>query len=217
MTKKTPFPKLGALLRKNFVAGVFVSAPVAICVWILVAVFRALWGMIDLVPTELQPSHFISDPSLKVLFDLILTLFATTLLALAVSFVGWASKRFLGRKILEVLAAIIKQIPVVRGVYSALTQLLETMAAGGGQQFSRVVYVEYPRRECWALAFVTGPARGPSAPVGHLNVYVPTTPNPTSGFHLIVPEKDVRESHMSVEDAFKTILSLGMAQPDVKH
>ncbi len=76
-----------------------------------------------------------------------------------------------------------------------------------------MVYIEYPRKGCWALAFVTGKAGGPNAPANHLNVYVPTTPNPTSGFHLIVPEAEVRESQMKVEDAFKTILSLGIAQP----
>jgi uncharacterized membrane protein len=102
---------------------------------------------------------------------------------------------------------------VIRGVYSALDQLLRTLANGGGQQFNRVVYIEYPRKGLLAIAFVTGPARGPAVPPGHLNVYVPTTPNPTSGFHLIVPENEVRESLLKVEDAFKTILSLGLAQP----
>ncbi len=101
---------------------------------------------------------------------------------------------------------------MVRSVYSALDQLLRTLAAGGGKQFNRVVYVEYPRKGIWALAFVTGPAREKHIPEGHLNIYIPTTPNPTSGFHLIVSEADVRESGMTVEHAFKTILSLGIAQ-----
>ena len=91
------------------------------------------------------------------------------------------------------------------------------MAAGDKKQFSRVVYVEYPRKGSWALAFVTGSARNPTGISGDfLNVYVPTTPNPTSGFHLVVSESEVRDSHLSVEEAFSTILSLGIAQPDAK-
>jgi len=92
------------------------------------------------------------------------------------------------------------------------------MAAGDKQQFSRVVYVEYPRKGTYALAFVTSTARSPveNSKEIFLNVYVPTTPNPTSGFHLIVSESEVRDSNLSVEEAFKTILSLGIAQTEEK-
>ncbi len=136
------------------------------------------------------------------------------ILALGISALGWASKQFIGRKILDLLADLIQRIPVLRGVYSSLDQLLKTLVSGNGQQFSRVVYVEYPRKGVWVIAFVTGPAKGPAIPPAHLNIYVPTTPNPTSGFHLIVPETDVRETQMKVEEAFKTLLSLGIAQSE---
>ena len=125
---------------------------------------------------------------------------------------GWFSRRYLGKKSLELIEEIILRIPVLRGIYTALTQMLRALTVGGGQQFHRVVYLEYPRKGLWTLAFVTGPAKGPAVPPHHLNVYVPTTPNPTSGFYLIVPEGEVRESHMKVDEAFKTILSLGIAQ-----
>ena len=104
---------------------------------------------------------------------------------------------------------------MLRSIYGALEQLLHTLAQGGGAQFRRVVYIEYPRKDVWALAFVTGPARAPGFPDGYLNVYVPTTPNPTSGFHLLVAEAEVRPSELSVEEAFKTILSLGIAQSSI--
>jgi uncharacterized membrane protein len=139
------------------------------------------------------------------------------LAALGISFLGWVSKQYLGQKILELIAFLIQRIPVVRTVYSALDQLLKTVAAGGGKQFSRVVYVEFPRAGCWTLAFVTGRAKVPGSNSPHLNVFVPATPNPTSGFYLIVAEQDVREAGMSVEEAFKAILSLGIAsQPQEK-
>ncbi len=211
--KSSPFPRIGQLLKTYFFAGLLVIIPFGVIGWILVFVINALWGLRDWLPDEWKPESFLSDPTHATLLNIVFTLAATLVLALGVSILGWVSGQFLGKKLLDLLGDVIERIPIVRSVYSALDQLLRTMASGGGQQFSRVVYVEYPRKGVWALAFVTGPARGPNVPGGHLNIYVPTTPNPTSGFHLIVPESEVRESQMRVEDAFKTILSLGIAQP----
>jgi uncharacterized membrane protein len=161
----------------------------------------------QLLPESLRPENSA--------MSLVITIGMALMLAILVSLLGWISKQYIGKKTLLGIEYLIQRIPVIRSIYSALDQLLKTLAAGGGQQFSRVVYLEYPRKGIWALAFVTGPAHGPNVPPRHLNVYVPTTPNPTSGFHLIVPEDDVRDSHMKVEDAFKTILSLGIAQSSV--
>jgi uncharacterized membrane protein len=206
-----PIPDFGALLRRHFFAGLLILIPIAVIAWILLSVLGSLWSLHEYVPDAWKPDEF-GDPRVAFFLNLLFTFAAAVTFASFVSIVGWASKQFLGQKILELIAEGIQRIPVIRSVYSALDQLLRTMAAGGGQQFNRVVYIEYPRRGVWALAFVTAPARGPAVPPNHLNVYVPTTPNPTSGFHLIVPESDVRESHLKVEDAFKTILSLGIAQ-----
>ena len=177
--------------------------PVVIA-WLLGIFLRSLSGLKSFLPAAWQPDIWFINAAL--------TVGAALVLAFTISFVGWVSKQYLGKRILKFVSEIIEHIPVIRSVYSALDQLFRTLGSGGGQQFSRVVYVEYPRKDCWALAFVTSPARGPESK--HLNVYVPTTPNPTSGFHLIVPEADVRGSGLSVEDAFKTILSLGIAQPE---
>lgn len=204
MTYFSHIPKLGALLRSHFFTGLLVAAPIGVIVWIAMAAGRALWNLNELLPDHWQQEN----PVFNAAVSLALALGACVL----ISFLGWISTQYLGQKILETVAALIERIPVLRSVYSALDQLLKTVGTGKGQQFSRVVYVEYPRKGCWALAFVTGPARGPNAPGQHLNVYVPTTPNPTSGFHLIVPENEVRESGMKVEEAFRTILSLGIAQ-----
>lgn len=204
-----------ALVRRNFLSGVLVVIPLAVAVWILAGALGALWQLPDVLPRAWRPESLFHNRAAALVIRIALMLSLAGLLALGISILGWMSKQFLGKKMLDfVESRIIERIPIVRSIYSALDQLLQTMAAGGGgQQFSRVVYVEYPRRGSWALAFVTGAAKGPNVMPGHLNVYVPTTPNPTSGFHLMVPEAEVRESQMKVEEAFKTILSLGIAQP----
>ena len=210
---RIPLPKLGALLRSHFFAGVLVLAPLGVIAWLMVSTFGILWQLPGLLPVEWRPESWTAHEQLAQLLNGVLTLVLAGVAVILVSILGWVSTQYLGRKLFEALGALIQHIPVIRSIYSALDQLLRTLTTGSGQQFSRVVYVEYPRKNCWALAFVTGPARGPQAPEAHLNVYVPTTPNPTSGFHLIVPETEVRESGMKVEEAFRTLLSLGIAQP----
>lgn len=208
------FQNLSSLLKGHFFAGLLIIIPLAVIGWIVVTVVTWLWHLHTFVPEAWRPESYVESYSAAMLLNLMFTLAAALALALGLSFLGWGSKQYLGRKVLEWIGEIIQRIPVIRSVYSALDQLLRTMASGGGQQFSRVVYVEYPRKGAWTLAFVTGPARGPEGEPSFLNIYVPTTPNPTSGFHLIVPESDVRDSHMRVEEAFKTILSLGIAHSD---
>jgi uncharacterized membrane protein len=199
-------------LKSHFLAGLFVLIPFGVIGWILLGLFEFLWNVHLLLPPNWRPESFSIEPPVVILLNFLLILLLGLVVLVGISVLGWVSKQYLGKKALQWLGEIIRRIPVIRSIYSSLDQLLKTLAAGGGQQFSRVVYIEYPRRGAWALAFVTGPATGPAVPSGHLNVYVPTTPNPTSGFHLIVPENEVRESHLKVEEAFKTILSLGIAQ-----
>lgn len=204
-------------LKRHFLAGLFIVIPIGVIGWIIGAAMGLLWKFPYLLPDNLQPDNiFFDHATIAGFFNFLLAVTATLICAFAISFVGWASKHYLGRKALEFVAEVIARIPVIRSIYSALDQLLKTVASGDNGQFSRVVYIEYPRKGTWALAFVTGAAKSPGIPDKHLNVYIPTTPNPTSGFHLIVPEGEVRDSHLSVEDAFKTILSLGIAQAEQK-
>lgn len=205
-----------SLFRRHFLTGVFVLIPFAAVAWILGNIFAALWTLHLLIPEEWKPVyHF--DPFTAQLINFGITIGLTVLFAFLVSALGWFSKNILGARILRFFSSIVQRIPVVRAIYSSLNQLLKTMASGDKQQFSRVVYIEYPRRGAWVLAFVTGAARSPVANSTEkfLNLYVPTTPNPTSGFHLIVAESEVRDSNLTVEEAFKTILSLGIAQSEV--
>lgn len=208
------------LLRQHFFAGLLVVIPLGVIAWILAGFGGFLWGIPDLLPDPWQPRNFLANQDLAKLLNTGFVLVLSVGIAFGISFLGWTSKRFLGQQILRFISEqIIQRIPVVRGIYGALDQLLRTLAEGKGQQFSRVVYVEYPRRGTWSIAFVTGPAPKPHDGIEEqmLNIFIPTTPNPTSGFHLIVPESDVRDAHLKVEDAFKTLLSLGIAHPQNAH
>jgi uncharacterized membrane protein len=200
-----------ALFRRHFLTGVLVLIPFAVVAWIFVSVFSFFLTLKSFFPQEWQPEHYFS-PTIASVLNFFTVILISILFVLAISLLGWISKQVIGASFLRMMSRWIERIPVVRSIYSSLNQLLRTMASGDNRQFNRVVYLEYPRKGTWVLAFVTGPARAIEESQIYLNVYVPTTPNPTSGFHLIVNEKEVRDSHLSVEEAFKTILSLGIAQ-----
>jgi uncharacterized membrane protein len=205
-------------VRRHFFAGLLVILPLSVIGWLLFAVFQVIWQMHEFVPEAWKPEHYLGDTSAAFLINLSSTALLILIFAMGVAFLGWASKHYLGEKILEVIGSLIQRIPVIRSVYSALDQLLRAVAAGGGSQFRRVVYLEFPKTGVWTLGFVTGFAPAPeNISRKFLSVYVPTTPNPTSGFYLVVPEDEVRDAHMSVEEAFKTLLSLGIAQASDSH
>jgi uncharacterized membrane protein len=213
-TSLPPIPGLASLIRRHFFAGILVVVPFWVIGWILGGVIRSLLRLKTIAPAKLQPEYWVQDEWIILILNSAFLLGLLLGLTLTISLVGWVSRQFIGRKLLDLLSALINRIPVIRSIYSALDQLMRTFAGDEGtQQFNRVVYVEWPRKGLLALAFVTSPARGPHAPPGHLNIFVPTTPNPTAGFHMLVDEREVKESGMSVEEAFRTILSLGIAQP----
>ena len=213
MKAHSPFkiPKLGTLLRSYFVAGMLVLIPLLVTGWMILGVAEFLWSFKKWLPDSWLEAMNQSPTALVLAVEVAFSVGVAIGLALLISFLGWISQRYLGRRILEGLAEMIQRIPVLRSVYSALDQMLRAFGSGGGKQFSRVVYLEYPRAGVWTLGFVTGAAKTKALPEGMLNVFVPTTPNPTGGFYLLVPESQVKESQMGVEDAFRTILSLGVA------
>jgi uncharacterized membrane protein len=190
------------VIRQNFISGLFVLAPLLIVLIVFRWVFGGLFsGLNQALPDQAG--------GVKILILLGL-MFAGIL---SVSLLGFFSKLYLGRRLLVWLGEAIERIPIFGTIYSSLEQLMKTFGSSGGKQFSRVVFVEYPRKEVWAVGFVTGPSTLKAFSDGYLNVFVPTVPNPTSGFHLLVKEADIRESGLKVDEAFKLILSLGVAQP----
>lgn len=191
-------------LKNNFLAGLLVIFPLSVIAWILSALFATLWSFRNWLPQELQPQSVFGNS--------LFSLGVLAVLIAGVSAIGLFSKFYLGRQIFQSLGYLIQRIPLIRSIYSALEQLTRAFAKGGSSgQFSRVVYIEYPRIGVWTLAFVTGENKNPVLPDAHVNLFVPTTPNPTSGFFLIARNSDLRESGMSVEEAFKNLISLGIA------
>jgi uncharacterized membrane protein len=206
--------KIIRLLRQNFFAGVLVLIPMVVIFWIFEWVFNRLWQLRIFVMSDLDITSQLSPEAMNLL-EAAGFVASIIVIALLISILGFVSKLYLGQKVLAGVSVLLKRVPVIGAIYSSLDQLLRTLTSSkGGQQFRRVVYIEFPHKGIWAIAFVTGACKLKNVPAGHLNVFIPAVPNPTSGFHLIVPESDVRETNMSVEEAFKTILSLGLAQTE---
>ena len=212
MKNRAPFPKLGPLVRQHFLAGMLVVIPFWVVGWIIGAFLRALLNIKTFLPLALQPEGWLENPTTIFFVNGGFVIGTAILIVFGISIVGWVSRQFLGMQFLELAGKIINRIPLVRSIYSALDQLLKTFAGDGTQQFNRVVFVEWPRQGLWAIAFVTSPVKSTVMPPGMLNIFIPTTPNPTAGFHMMVAESDVKDSKMTVEEAFRSILSLGIAR-----
>ncbi len=196
------------LLKRNFLTGILVLLPVLLILWMASWFLEYFWGFSALIPAEWMP-----EGPIRHLLNFISAVTGLGCVAFLISVLGWLSKLYFGQRMLKSFGRFVQRIPVLGTIYRASDQLMQAFAqTGDGGQFNRVVLMEYPKKDVWTVAFVTGESslmRGKP----HLHVFVPTVPNPTSGFFLIVPESDVRDSDLSVEEAFRTILSLGIAQP----
>ncbi len=190
------------IIKDHFLSGLIVLAPILIVIIVFQWIFGGLIVSIHHLTGDISP-----------LFNLLIVLGVVLAGVLLVSLVGLFSRLYFGQKVFEWLKEGMQKIPFFGAIYSSLEQLISAISSSGGKQFNRVVYIEYPRKDVWAVAFVTGNAKLKGIPEGYLSVYIPTVPNPTSGFHLMVSEKEVKESGLKVDDAFKLILSLGVAMP----
>jgi uncharacterized membrane protein len=177
---------------------------VVITVWVLSVLVNTLESV---VPSFLSPQALFGRdiPGFRVIVVLVV-LFVTGILA----------ANFLGRSILRFWEAILGRIPLVRSIYTSVKQVSDTLLAPNGQAFRQAVLIEYPRAGCWSIGFLTGTSGGEVAehlPGEHVSVFVPTTPNPTAGFLLIVPRSDIKPLNMSVDAALKYIVSMGVVAP----
>jgi len=197
-----------ARLRTYLLTGIVVSAPVAITIYLtyifVVAVDRRVT---PLIPPQYHPETYLpfSIPGLGVL---IVILFLILL--------GMAAANFFGRQLISLGERIVDRMPVVRTIYGTLKQIFETVASQSSMSFREVVMVEYPRKGIWAIAFVTAPTKGEIADKHErdmVNLFLPTTPNPTSGFLLFVPREDCVFLDMSVEEGVKYVISAGLVTP----
>ena len=199
---------LMARLRAYFFAGILVTAPIGITIylaWLLVSFVDA--RVTPLIPAPINPATYLpfAIPGL----GLVIVVVALTL-------IGAFTAGYFGRLLTGFFDAALARMPVLRGIYGALKQLVETVLAQKSGAFREAVLVEYPRRDAWTIAFVTGVTAGEvheRLPGEMVNIFVPTTPNPTSGFLLFVPRSDLLPLSMSVENALKLIVSGGIVTP----
>ena len=194
--------KIKLIIKDHFLSGLIVLAPIMIVVIVFQWIFGGLINYINHLTGGLSP-----------LFHFLIVIGILLAGVLVVSLIGLFSRLYFGKKVFEWLKEGIEKIPFFGSIYSTIEQLFNAISSKGGKQFSRVVFIEYPRKDVWAVAFVTGNATLKGIPPGFLSVYIPTVPNPTSGFHLMVKESEVIESGLKVDEAFKLILSLGVAMP----
>ena len=206
-------PGLFSRTRANFLTGLIVVAPVGLTVWLIWTVV----GWIDAFVLPLVPDRFQPDSYLGVDFrgvGVVFFLFFTAL-------IGWIAKGLVGRSIIRWGESLVERTPVVRSIYGGAKQIAETILAQSESSFDKACLIEYPRRGIWAIAFISTETRGEIMrhdPAGEamVSVFVPTTPNPTSGFLLFFPKSDVIELDMSVEDAAKLVISAGLVYPQEK-
>ncbi|MBE9066396.1 DUF502 domain-containing protein, partial [Leptolyngbya cf. ectocarpi LEGE 11479] len=198
-------------LKNDLIAGLLVIIPLATTIWLTITVASWVIRALTSFPKQLNP--FVDlHPALVALFNLGVG-FAVPLLAILL--IGLMARNIAGRWLLDFGERILQSIPLAGSVYKTLKQLLETVLQDTRSQFRRVVLVEYPRRGIWAIAFVTSSAISINPDSKMLSVFVPTTPNPTSGWYAVVPETDVVNLTISIEEAFKVLLSGGIVGPNL--
>ncbi len=219
MVQSTPRPDLPLAsrlqqdLKNDLIAGLLVVIPLATTIWLSTVVSRFVLAFLTSIPKQLNP--FITlNPLLQDLINLALGL---TVPLLGILLIGLMARNFVGRWLLEFGEGTLSRIPFAGSVYKTLKQLLETFLRDNSTRFRRVVLVEYPREGLFSVGFVTGlvgPSLQPELNEPLLSVFIPTAPNPTTGWYTLVPESSVKDLNISVEDAFRTIISAGIVNPD---
>jgi len=194
-------------VRKYLITGLLIWIPLVITIWVLKLVVDTLDQSLLLLPPQWRTESFLGFhvPGLGVILTLVIV-FVTGLLA----------TNFLGARLVHLWNEILHRIPVVNSIYSSVKQISDTLFSSSGQAFRRALLVQWPREGMWTIAFLTGRPGGDV--VRHLqgdyvSVYVPTTPNPTGGYFVMMPRKDVIELDMSVDAALKYIISMGVVSP----
>ena len=211
---KPPKRRLFARLRGYFLAGILVTAPVAI------TLATAWWfvGFVDSKVVPLIPARYNPDSYLRdiVGFEIGLPGLGVVVLLVIITLIGALTAGFVGRYVIHLGERLVARMPVIRNVYSALKQIFETVLKQQSNAFRQAVLVEYPRRGIWAVGFITGNTEGEVQNLTRddmVNIFLPTTPNPTSGFLLFVPREELVDLNMSVEEAIKMVISAGIVTP----
>ena len=191
-----------ASFRNYFIAGVVVLIPIGITIYLSIFIVDI---SSKIIPKEINPNHYLpyDIPGLEILIAILL-----------ITFIGWLSLSFLGKKLLNAFENLLKRIPILRTIYSAITQMTETFTKSEGNK-KNVVLVEYPRKGSWAVGFATKDNEGQMSKKTNkklVNVFIPTTPNPTSGFLLMFPKEEVIYLDLTFEEASRFIVSAGTSK-----
>jgi len=199
-----------AALKRYFITGLLIWVPLVITAWVLSIVISLMDQSLRLLPDQLHPTHWLgfNIPGMGTVLTLLVILFSGVLAA-----------NFLGQKLVRFWEQLLARIPVVNSLYTGVKQISDTILSPQGNAFRKALLVQYPRQGCWTIAFLTGKPGGDV--VRHLgddyvSVYVPTTPNPTSGFFLMMRTEEIQELDMSVDEALKYIISMGVVPPALR-
>ena len=188
-------------IRQSLVTGLLVIAPLALTIWGLFFLVNLADNLLKILPQTVRPEYIVGFP---------IPGLGLLLVLLILFIVGGLARLYVGRRVIEGYEAFLKRVPVVSSVYAGLKQFLETIFSGKKTAFSQAVLIEYPRKGVFSLAFVTN-ENSPIVSYSHLVcVFLPTTPNPTSGFFLMIPREDIRYLNVSAEEAFTMIMSAGL-------
>jgi uncharacterized membrane protein len=199
-------------LKNDLIAGLLVVIPLATTFWLSINIANWVVDVLTRIPKQINPFDGLNP----ILVNLLNLLVGLTVPTLSILLIGLMARNIAGKWLLNVGEQLLQAIPLAGAVYKTLKQLLETLLKDSNNRFRQVVMVEYPRRGMWALAFVTGPLSEDiqaQMPEPMLNLFIPTTPNPTTGWYAVVPAQEVLKLSMSVEDAFKVIVSGGIVSP----
>jgi len=198
-------------MRRYLIAGLLVWVPLGITIYVITFLVTTLDQTLLLVPPALRPEALVGFhiPGLGVVLSFVILLVT-----------GMIAANFFGLRLIQLWESLLGRIPVVKSIYSSVKQVSDTVLSDQGTAFRKALLVEFPRSGCWTIAFLTGaPADSvvQHLPGDHVSVYVPTTPNPTGGYFVMVPRSAVRELDMSVDEALKYIISMGVVSPRRRH
>ena len=195
-------------MKKILITGLLIWIPLAITIWVLELIVTTMDQSLLLLPPQYQPQALLGYqvPGIGALLT-VLIVFVT----------GALASNILGQRLVRFWEGILGRIPVVKTIYNSVKQVSDTVFAPGGQAFSKALLVQYPRKDSWTIAFLTGRPGGDVArhlQGEYVSIYVPTTPNPTSGFFLMMRASDIIELDMSVDEALKYVISMGVVSPE---
>lgn len=196
-------------MRKYFVTGLLVLVPLAITVWVLSLIITTMDRSLLLLPERWQPNA---------VFGYDVPGVGTLLTLLVIFLTGLFTRNIIGKQVVHVWELMLQRIPIVNSIYSSVKQVSDTLFSPSGNAFRKAVLIEYPRQGAWTIAFLTGIPGGDvrnHLDGDYISVYVPTTPNPTSGFFIMLPRSDAIELDMSVDAALKYVVSMGVVAPEV--